>query len=225
VPEFADFESARGKRVLEIGVGAGTDFLNWVRAGARVWGVDLSAEAVEHARRRLAVYGLEAEEVQQADCESLPYPDEHFDVVYSWGVIHHTPDSQQALREIVRVCRVGGTCKLMVYNRHSVVALTLWVKWALLRAQPWRSLTDVLSEHMESQGTRAFTRSEMTRMLRELPVSEPVIRTHLTRDDRLLLARSRVARLAGRLLSRFLGQRAGWFMTLQFTREAAAATT
>lgn len=111
---FADFPTARGKKVLEVGVGAGTDFLQWVKAGAHAHGVDLTSEAVDHVTARLDAYGLRAEDVRVADCESLPFEDDSFDLVYSWGVIHHTPDTHRALAEIVRVCRPGGTCKVMV---------------------------------------------------------------------------------------------------------------
>src|SRR5439155_22213891 len=91
---FAQFTRAHGRKVLEVGVGAGTDFLQWVRAGAQAYGVDLTDEAVEHTRRRLEIYGLEAAEIRVADAESLPYANDTFDLVYSWGVIHHTPDTE-----------------------------------------------------------------------------------------------------------------------------------
>jgi SAM-dependent methyltransferase len=80
---FAQFTRYRGQKVLEVGVGAGTDFLQWVRAGAKAYGIDLTEEGIEHVRRRLAVYGLAAEEVRVADAENLPYEDEFFDLIYS----------------------------------------------------------------------------------------------------------------------------------------------
>ena len=82
---FAQFTRYRGQRLLEVGIGAGTDFLQWVRAGAKAHGVDLSREAVDHVKHRLQVYGLSAEDVRVADAENLPYEDNTFDVVYSWG--------------------------------------------------------------------------------------------------------------------------------------------
>jgi hypothetical protein len=80
------------------------------------------------------------------------------------GVIHHSPDTENAFSEIARVTRRGGTVKLMLYHRHSLVALYLWVRYALLRGRPWRSLSDVVYHHMESIGTRAYTRSEIREM-------------------------------------------------------------
>src|SRR3954454_554543 len=78
LPAFADFEGARGSRVLEIGVGIGTDFIRFARAGASVTGVDLTQHAVDLVRRRLALEGLTGD-VQQADAERLPFNDGTFD--------------------------------------------------------------------------------------------------------------------------------------------------
>src|SRR5262249_54816235 len=88
IPRFADFAGSRDQRVLEIGVGVGTDFIRFVRAGARATGVDLTEHAVALVRRRVELEGLEAE-VLQADAERLPFADGAFDRVYSWGVLHH----------------------------------------------------------------------------------------------------------------------------------------
>src|SRR5687767_13620453 len=113
---FAQFTRYRGQKVLEVGVGAGTDFLQWVRAGAKAYGIDLTEEGVAHVKHRLAVYGLAAEDVRVADAENIPHPDETFDLVYSYGVIHHSPNTIRALEELIRCTKVGGTIKFMVYN-------------------------------------------------------------------------------------------------------------
>jgi len=70
--------------VLEVGVGAGTDFVNWVRADAQACGVDLTPAGVALTRERLALEGLQAD-VRVADAEALPFPDGMFDIVYSWA--------------------------------------------------------------------------------------------------------------------------------------------
>jgi ubiquinone/menaquinone biosynthesis C-methylase UbiE len=163
IARFADFEGARGKRVLEIGVGLGTDYLGFVRAGAFATGVDLTDHAVELVRRRLELEVLQAE-VRQADAEQLPFEDESFDRVYSWGVLHHTPDTERAVREAIRVLRPGGELCVMLYARHSWVAYGFWVRHALLAGRPWRSLTSVLARHMESEGTKAYTKGELRQM-------------------------------------------------------------
>jgi ubiquinone/menaquinone biosynthesis C-methylase UbiE len=170
---FAQFPRYHGRRVLEVGVGVGTDFVQWVRCGADAYGVDLTREAIAHVEHRLAVYGLHACEVRIADCEDLPYRDDSFDLVYSWGVIHHTPNVCRALEEIVRVCRPGGICKLMVYNRHSLAAFYVWVRRALLSGHPWYSFSRCIACYVESPGTKAFSYREIREMLSRLPVSCP----------------------------------------------------
>ena len=221
VPEifsFAQFTRAHDKKVLEVGVGAGTDFLQWVRAGARATGVDLTTEAIAHVERRLELYGLQAEEVRVADCEKLPFEDGRFDLVYSCGVIHHTPDTRRALDEIVRVCRPGGQVKVMVYHRHSMVSYVLWIKQALLKLRPWKSLSWCLYHHMESEGTKAYTAGEIAAWLEDHEVDDVKIYPYLTYYDLLGASRS-FFRSAARVVSNLLGHhRVGWFLFVEFTK-------
>jgi hypothetical protein len=102
IASFARFDAWRGRRVLEVGFGAGTDF------------------------------------------------------AYSWGVLHHTPDTARALGEVQRVLRPGGELCVMLYNRHSLVALQAWVLCGLLRRRPRRSLAAIIAAHVEGPGTRAY---------------------------------------------------------------------
>ena len=159
IARFARFEDTRDKALLEVGVGAGTDHLCFARAGAICTGIDLSDQSLEITRARLAAEGL-ASDLRVADAEVLPFEDASFDVAYSWGVIHHTPDTPRAASEIVRVLRPGGRLCAMVYNRHSLVALQAWLLYAALRGEPHRTLADVLAHHVESPGTKAYTADE-----------------------------------------------------------------
>jgi ubiquinone/menaquinone biosynthesis C-methylase UbiE len=163
IRDFADFRSMAGRDVLEVGVGAGTDHLNFARAGARCTGVDLTGAAIEMTRRRLALENLTSNLVQ-ADAETLPFPDRSFDHVYSWGVIHHTPDPAAAAREILRVLRPGGSFCVMIYNRHSVVALQAWLRFGLARGRIRQSLTEVIADHVESPGTQSYTLEEARKL-------------------------------------------------------------
>jgi SAM-dependent methyltransferase len=160
ISDFADFGSSAGQKVLEIGVGLGSDHIRFARAGAHLTGVDLTEASIELTRERLALEGLSSD-LKVADAESLPFPDDRFDVVYSWGVLHHTPDSDRAISEALRVLRPGGRACLMLYARPSWVGFGLWARYALLRGRPWRSPSEVLAHHLESPGTRAFTRREL----------------------------------------------------------------
>lgn len=104
---FADFEVAKGKKALEVGVGLGADHQRFAEAGADLYGIDLTERAVEHTRRRLALFGLSST-LAVGDAERLDFPDESFDLVYSWGVIHHSLDTPKAIAEVYRVLKPGG---------------------------------------------------------------------------------------------------------------------
>lgn len=118
IPAAADFNSAKGLKVLEIGCGLGTDGARFALAGADYTGVDLTQAAIELARRRFELFELPGK-FQTADAEALEFDDNTFDVVYSHGVLHHTPDTAQAIREIHRVLRPGGRAEVMLYHRDS----------------------------------------------------------------------------------------------------------
>lgn len=118
IPLAAGFEKTRGARVLEIGCGLGTDGAQFAKAGAIYTGVDLTSAAVELARKRFELFNLPGD-FRTADAEKLDFPDESFDLVYSHGVLHHTPDTAAAVKEIHRVLRVGGRAIVMLYHRDS----------------------------------------------------------------------------------------------------------
>jgi SAM-dependent methyltransferase len=104
---FADFESSKGKTVLEIGVGLGADHQMFAQSGAVLSGIDLTERAVAHTKQRLASLDLTSA-LQTADAENLPFSDNYFDIVYSWGVLHHSPDTQKAVNEVHRVLTGRG---------------------------------------------------------------------------------------------------------------------
>ncbi len=112
------FEQYRGKRVLDVGCGNGYLLSQYVRAGAVGTGVDLTWTAIELARKRLSLAGVNAM-LLQADGERLPFREASFDLVIAIGVLHHTPDPRQAVREIHRVLSPGGTIVVMLYHRDS----------------------------------------------------------------------------------------------------------
>ncbi|MCS6885919.1 MAG: class I SAM-dependent methyltransferase [Acidobacteriota bacterium] len=118
IPEVVGFQRWRGKQVLEVGCGLGTDGVNFARAGADYTGVDLTPRAVELTAKRFELEGL-AGRVLLADAEALPFADESFDLTYSHGVLHHTPDTAKAIDELYRVLRPGGLAMVMLYHRNS----------------------------------------------------------------------------------------------------------
>ena len=115
-----DYAEFRGKRVLEIGCGLGCMAMNWAMRGAKVTAIDLNPVAVDHTRRRFSLFDLDGS-ILEADAERLPFKDQCFDFVYSWGVLHHTRGIGRAIGEIRRTLAPGGRTGLMLYNRHSLL--------------------------------------------------------------------------------------------------------
>lgn len=118
IPIAADFSSTRGLKVLEIGCGLGTDGAQFAKAGADYTGIDLTEVSIELAKKRFALAGLKGE-FRVTDAENLDFADETFDVVYSHGVLHHTPDTEAAVRAIHRVLKPGGRAMVMLYHSGS----------------------------------------------------------------------------------------------------------
>ena len=179
---FAEFDRARNLDVLEIGVGLGADHQRFAQAGARLTGIDLTGRAIEHTRRRFDLFGLKSD-LRVGDAEALPFAEASFDCVYSWGVLHHSPNTQVAIDEVWRVLRSGGMAKIMIYHKHALVGYMLWLRYALLAGKPWRNLADIYASHLESPGTKAYTVGEARELFRRF--GEVRISTVLTHGDLL----------------------------------------
>lgn len=182
IESFARFEEARDLDVLEIGVGLGADHQRFANAGARLTGIDLTARAVEHTRRRFELFGLRSD-LRVADAECLPFDEESFDVVYSWGVLHHSPNTARAIDEVWRVLRRGGVAKIMIYHKHSLVGYMLWLRYGLLVGKPWRGLSNIYARYLESPGTKAYTVDEARALFGKFAKAR--ISTVLTHGDLL----------------------------------------
>ena len=172
MPEAMGFNDFPGAKLLEVGCGMGTDLLQFARGGASVTAVDLTPRSIETSRDHLKLYGYKGE-FAIADCERLPFEDESFDVAYSNGVLHHTPDTARAVREIHRVLHPGGQARVMLYHRGS------WAYWSqvvlrfgLLRGELLRgnSASDIMSKYVEvnTGGGRPLVKAYSRREAREL---------------------------------------------------------
>jgi len=149
--EFADFARWNGKKVLEIGCGIGTDTINFARHGAHVTAVDLTEKSLAVARERARVFDLDSRiRFIQANAEKLreTIPPERFDLIYSFGVIHHTPHPDRVLEEIRHYVTPDSTVKIMVYHRWSWKVL--WVLFGYGKGQFWK-LSRLIAEHSEAQ--------------------------------------------------------------------------
>jgi SAM-dependent methyltransferase len=118
LPRLIDFNAYRGKKVLDVGCGAGTDLARFAKGGAIVAGVDLSSSAIALARQNFAQQGLTAD-LREDDGERLPFEDDAFDVVFAHGVVQYTAHDQALVDECRRVLKPGGTAVFQVYNRIS----------------------------------------------------------------------------------------------------------
>ncbi len=146
-----EFDQYSGQRLLDIGFGMGTDLFQFAKHGAIVSGIDLTPRHVEITKKRFATYGLEAE-LHLGDAEKLPFADESFDVVYSFGVIHHTPETERVVAEIHRVLKKGGRAIISVYHRNSAFfwSRTVLTNYLLRRQflkEPFRRTMARIEQH------------------------------------------------------------------------------
>jgi 2-polyprenyl-3-methyl-5-hydroxy-6-metoxy-1,4-benzoquinol methylase len=167
IPAFADFGRWAGARVLEVGCGIGTDTMNFARAGATVTAADLSGESIKVAIQRAEVFGLsDAITFVNTDAESMDgIPEEPaFDLVYSFGVIHHTPHPGRVLEQARRRMGPGGTLKVMVYNRRSWKVAGIIIRYG--KGRFWAA-DRLIAEHSEAQTGCPVTFSYTPKSVRE----------------------------------------------------------
>jgi ubiquinone/menaquinone biosynthesis C-methylase UbiE len=223
IPGFANFNSARGKKVLEIGVGTGADYLQWLKAGAQATGVDISQASIERARLRCELAGYNNADLYMADAENLPFADRTFDIVYSYGVLHHSPDTPRCIQEAWRVLKAGGKARIMLYHHPSVTGMLLWLRYGVGRGI---SLRQCVYAHLESPGTKTYRREEILSLMRGFRDVET--RLVFSPGDLLLHApsqrfQSEIYRLLWRVYPRWLVKRAAgkWklFLLVAATKE------
>ncbi len=154
--ELMATQNLQGKRVLEIGCGMGFHTEMLVRAGAEVCSIDLSPTSIEATAARLEQKQLRAA-VRQMDAERLDFPSESFDMVWSWGVIHHSARTGRIVREIERVLRPGGETRIMVYNLQGMPA---YITFAQYLFGFWRgkSLDELLWRSTDGFTARFYTK-------------------------------------------------------------------
>ena len=148
--ETMEFAKHSGELVLEIGGGMGTDHAQFAKPGAITTDIDLSSGHLALAQENFRLRGLTGTFVHH-DAETLPFPDASFDIVYSNGVIHHTPNTQHVVDEIYRVLKPGGKAIVMVYAENSLhywrgLVTELGLRQHLLETF---SMGEIMSRHVE----------------------------------------------------------------------------
>ena len=218
IGRFARFDEWRGKSVLEVGCGTGSDLSMFARHGAHTFGLDLTQTGATLATQRLRHHNA-AGFAMVADCERVPFADDTFDLVYSWGVIHHSPNTPLAAKEIVRVTKPGGRIVVMIYNRRSLVALQAYLMYGLLKGKPMRSTAEIIASHLESPGTKAYTESEARAMfstIEDVSVT-PVVTVYDLRIGR--------ERFLPQWMCSLVPQRLGYFMVIEGRKPLIASAS
>jgi ubiquinone/menaquinone biosynthesis C-methylase UbiE len=221
--EALDYRGAAGLMVLDVGCGQGIDVIEYVRAGADVTGIDLTPRHVELARQHLSALG-HAAAIVEGDAEDLPFADATFDRVSSNGVLHHTPDINAALAEILRVIKPGGEARVLVYNRHSFHYWLHQVLWQGIYHRELfheRSMAGVLSRGVERSSigarplVRVYSPVEVRRLMQQagfVDVSTSVGGFNVT-DTPISDALARRTRfLDNPGILEWLGRRGGWYV-------------
>jgi SAM-dependent methyltransferase len=168
IPAFAEFARWKDCRVLEIGCGLGTDTVNFARAGARVTAIELSDRSADLAKRRLEVYGLSDRvtlHVGNAEELSSLVAPQTFDLVYSFGVIHHSPYPRRIVEHLMRYMGPSSELRLMVYAR---VSYKLF--WIMHEEGEWDMgrIDELVARNSEAQTGCPVTYTYTERTVRDL---------------------------------------------------------
>ena len=167
IEDFAQFSSFNNLKVLEIGVGMGSDHSQIALNNPKsLYGIDLTPRAIEHTKKRFASLNLKSN-LKDDNAEKLSFKSDSFDAIYSYGVIHHSPNTQECVNEIWRVLKPNGFAKIMIYYKYSPVGFMLWFKYGLLRLKPTLSLDEIYAKYLESPGTKAYTIKEAKELFKK----------------------------------------------------------
>ncbi len=174
ISKFAEFIKYKGKKVLEIGCGVGTDSINFTRAGAKLSIIELSSNSLEICKKRFKVFNLKADFfLGNSEELSSILPIEKFDLVYSFGVIHHTPNPEKAIREIKKYMSSGSELKLMLYSKFSYKLFRI-----MKETNQWDfgKMNELIAKYSEAQTgcpvTYTFTFDEIRELLHGFKIEE-----------------------------------------------------
>ena len=151
-----------------------------LRAGADLYGIDLTEYAVEQTRRRFEIFNL-ASTLSVGYAEKLVFPDESFDLVCSWGMLHNSPDTPQAVSKVFFVFSRGWDAKIRIYHKRSMFGYMLRGRYALLRF--WITLREIYAQYLESLGTKSYSLAEARQLFSEF--RDVIIKTPLGHGDLL----------------------------------------
>lgn len=177
----AEFDKHPNKKVLEIGVGVGSDLVQFAKSKSIVSGIDLTENAIKTTKLNFDLRGLRYESLQSADAEALPFDDNTFDIVYSFGVLHHTDNTQKAIDEVYRVLKPGGKAIIMLYANGISHYLKRVLYYGIIRGEFFKmSMQEINNKNNEIHGgtpmTRIYSRKTVTPLFSKFKVDSIVKR-------------------------------------------------
>lgn len=209
--ERFDFSQTSGKKMLEIGCGSGALSCRFARLGAKITAVDITEAAVMMARKNAELQGLDFD-VQQADAEKLNFKNDTFDFVFSWGVLHHTSNMEQAFKEVYRVLKPGGRGLAMVYYRPSVAYYIHGLYWLLLKGKIFQgdTINNVQRHYTDGYHHRYLTQSEMNSLLESVGLT--------IHANTITQYQKKIIPLIPNFLDKFLKSRFGMCLVTEFIK-------
>ncbi len=168
IPKIAEFDKHKGEKVLEIGVGMGTDLKQYIRSGTICYGIDLTEGSIEETKKHLDVYGLNAN-LQVMDAKNLEFDGNTFDLVYSFGTLHHTPNTQKAIDEVHRVLKPDGKAIIMIYSKSWQHYLRRVLRIGIIGGELKRlgSMQELINVYSEAYGFSPLTKLYHKREIKE----------------------------------------------------------
>jgi len=174
--EKLEFKFHSGEKVLEIGVGLGTDLVEYAKNGANCSGIDLHEDQINLTKLNFQLRNLPYTELKVADAENLPFDDKQFDFVVSFGVLHHTPNTEKAISEVFRVLKDDGTAIIMFYARGWKHYLKRCLLHGLLLGKyfkykcNWQKVYNMISEvHGAAPKTGIYTKRQVKKLFKQFP--------------------------------------------------------
>jgi 2-polyprenyl-3-methyl-5-hydroxy-6-metoxy-1,4-benzoquinol methylase len=217
-----NYDDLRGKRVLEVGCGSGAISAQLARNEALVTAIDLTSHAVALTRRRFELFGLQGD-VRQMDAEHMELPNETFDFIWSWGVIHHSANTEAIIAEMHRVLKPGGEIRLMVYHRHSI---KFWVGTILIRGLLFGGLLrysaeELCNKYSDGLIAKHYSSGQLSAMLEKL-FRDIRIDIYGQKEELWQIPggrlKSALLRMTPNSIANWLTRRFGWFLFARATK-------
>lgn len=222
IPVFAEFSKWKGKKVLEIGCGIGTDSINFVKAGADLTCVELSDTSLDLCKRRFDVYGFKAN-FYKANSEELSkvVPVEDYDLIYSFGVLHHTPSPENSLKEIKKYMKKDTEVRIMMYSRISYKTLHFYLKHGYKFNFSIKKTIEYFAEaQLNCPVAYTYTKKELIKLLKDFIVVD-IYKDHIFQYDikeyiKHKYKKTILFRYLPNLIIRFLERNLGWHFMIKF---------